>query len=184
LASQVYAPKKCDRCDKQYKPTNANQKYCVDCRPVVRREWDRAHSADWRIKHPEITKSMQRRAIEKNPGRYSSMQRLWSARYIARMKYLVLGRYSNETLACSCCGESNLDLLTLDHVNNDGAAERRELFGIRRFGGSSFYRTLIKRDFPPGYAVLCMNCNWSKGKHGVCIHQTSRFVLPSVACRR
>lgn len=182
MASQSYSSKKCDRCGRQYKPTNANQKYCIGCRQVVRREWDRAHSEDWRVKHPETAKSTQRRAIEKDPERYASMQRLWSARYIARVKRLVLGRYSNETLSCSCCGESNLDLLTLDHINNDGAEERRGLFGIHRFGGSSFYRTLIKRDFPPGYAVLCMNCNWSKGKHDICVHQASPFRLLGESC--
>ena len=70
---------------------------------------------------------------------------------------------------CACCGESELLFLSLDHEHNDGAAERKEL---RTTGGACFYRHLKKRGFPPGYQVLCMNCNFGKRMNdGVCPHR-------------
>lgn len=67
---------------------------------------------------------------------------------------------------CACCGESNHEYLTLDHVNNDGAAHRKEL------NGKPIYHWLCRNGFPPGFQVLCMNCNRSKHDYGgVCWHK-------------
>lgn len=73
---------------------------------------------------------------------------------------------------CACCGETMAEFLTLDHINNDGAAERKQLSGRKDWGGRDFYLILKKSNWPTGYQVLCRNCNW--GKHvngGVCPHQ-------------
>lgn len=73
---------------------------------------------------------------------------------------------------CNCCGETERMFLSIDHVHNDGAEERRS--GKYKGAGSSFYLWLRKNNFPNGYQVLCMNCQ--SGKHrngGVCPHQTS-----------
>ena len=60
---------------------------------------------------------------------------------------------------CSC-GECSLDVLTLDHVNNDGAKHRREI----NCPGTGFYRYLIRNNFPndPPLQVLCMKCQYKK----------------------
>lgn len=86
-----------------------------------------------------------------------------------RLKLEVLTRYSVGSVPeCACCGETILDFLTLDHVNGGGAAERAK-YGHR--GGTAQYRSLRKRGFPPGYQVLCWNCNCAIGKRGVCPHK-------------
>jgi hypothetical protein len=64
---------------------------------------------------------------------------------------------------CAHCGKANSDCLTLDHVNQDGAKRRRN--GERR--GTMLYINLRKHGFPPGFRVLCFNCNqkaWRKHK--------------------
>lgn len=71
---------------------------------------------------------------------------------------------------CRCCGEKEVLFLTIDHVNNNGAEERR-LHGSR--GGYAFYAILRKLGYPPGYQVLCFNCNMAKGAFGICPHMTS-----------
>ncbi len=77
--------------------------------------------------------------------------------------------------SCACCGESELRFLTIDHVNNDGAEHRRQLFGTsKQIGGSRLYRVLKKQGFPPGFQVLCFNCNVAKGFFGECPHQTAK----------
>ncbi|MDV3278263.1 MAG: hypothetical protein LYZ69_07340 [Nitrososphaerales archaeon] len=91
--------------------------------------------------------------------------------YEDKIRRAVLGHYSNGTLACVCCGESEIDFLTLDHVNNDGGKVRRQLFGRPNTGGVPYYRWVLKNGFPSNLQTLCYNCNCSKGKHGECVHK-------------
>lgn len=68
---------------------------------------------------------------------------------------------------CVCCGESNREFLTIDHINGNGHTHRKEL------GGSVyFYKWLIDNNFPKdNFRLLCMNCNFSVGKYGYCPHK-------------
>ena len=76
---------------------------------------------------------------------------------------------------CNCCGEAERMFLSIDHVNNDGAQERKS--GKYNGGGSAFYTWLRKNKFPTGYQVLCMNCQVGKHKNGgVCPHQTTELL--------
>lgn len=76
---------------------------------------------------------------------------------------------------CACCGEDNLDFLTLDHVDGDGATDRGG--GRTGNGGSQFYAWLRTRGFPDRsrYQVLCFNCNCCKGTKNTCPCQKTRF---------
>ena len=74
-------------------------------------------------------------------------------------------------LRCACCGETEYAFLTLDHIENNGAAERRKIAGRRESAGTHTYKWLKARGYPPGYQVLCMNCNFGKRMNGgVCPH--------------
>jgi hypothetical protein len=77
---------------------------------------------------------------------------------------------------CACCGEcSNILFLSLDHINNDGAAHRRSMGHKRRNGGEHVWYWLKKHNFPPGMQVLCMNCNTGKQRNGgICPHQEEK----------
>jgi len=85
-------------------------------------------------------------------------------RYVQNLKdqvYAVYGR------SCTCCGEDNPKLLTIDHVNGGGGEHRRQL-------GSSVMVLLdiIKRGFPDEFQVLCFNCNLGRSLNGgVCPHE-------------
>ena len=73
---------------------------------------------------------------------------------------------------CNCCGENEPMFLSIDHVDNNGAAERKS--GLYHGSGTAFYQWLRRSGFPPGYQVLCMNCQFGKHKNGgVCPHQCS-----------
>lgn len=81
-------------------------------------------------------------------------------------------RYREEAFAayggaCACCGEKNYEFLTIDHPDGGGRKEREENFAP---GGSSFARWLARQGYPPGYRVLCHNCNSSYGYYGYCPH--------------
>ena len=75
---------------------------------------------------------------------------------------------------CACCGEEQIEFLTLDHTNDDGAAQRKALTGKNLGGTAAFYAWLKKNDYPQdlGLAVACMNCNAGRDRAGgVCPHQ-------------
>ena len=74
---------------------------------------------------------------------------------------------------CSCCGETTIEFLTIDHLNDNGAEHRREI-GMEGQGGHRFYGWLKKHNYPPGYQVLCHNCQWGKRLCGVCPHVKKR----------
>ncbi len=76
-----------------------------------------------------------------------------------KIKQEVLTHYGNGECICVGCGERRLDCLSLDHIANNGADERRKQF---RGGGVEFYRHLQKLNYPDGYQTLCMNCQWIK----------------------
>lgn len=71
---------------------------------------------------------------------------------------------------CACCGESNPGFLSVDHINNDGAEDRKN-----RIGGS-FWEHVVKNDFPEDLRILCFNCNMGRqfNGHGVCPHLLER----------
>ncbi|MBL7142586.1 MAG: hypothetical protein ISS83_02950 [Candidatus Pacebacteria bacterium] len=92
-----------------------------------------------------------------------------SKRYRAELKIQALKAYNNnEKPKCVCCGETEIDFLCLDHINNIRRKER-EKYGL----GTSFLKWLKTNNYPKhlGLQVLCFNCNFSKRIHGVCIHQ-------------
>lgn len=92
---------------------------------------------------------------------YKSHREIVCARQAKRNasnKLEVIKHYSNNGILCCLCGETCLDCLTIDHINNDGNRHRKEINRI----GSSFYKWLIDNNFPSGYQVLCANCNLKK----------------------
>ena len=73
---------------------------------------------------------------------------------------------------CACCSETILAMLTIDHIDSNGGAHRKELFGNSQRGGYEFYRWLKKHKYPKGYRVLCYNCNVGAYRNGgVCPHE-------------
>lgn len=93
--------------------------------------------------------------------------------YDLSVKQKIIEAYGGK---CVCCGEETLEFLTIDHINNDGAEDRRQ---NGRKSGGKLYRWLIKNNFPKeDYQLLCYNCNCSKGFFGYCPHNKPDIVVP------
>ena len=100
---------------------------------------------------------------KENPDKWKAI----NARYRLKLKLDVLTHYGNGTPTCWCCGETTIQFLGLDHMDNDGAEERR---GIG--GGHAAYRRLKTAGYPErNYKVSCQNCNSTRYYYGVCPHQ-------------
>jgi hypothetical protein len=84
--------------------------------------------------------------------------------YASRVKKEVINFYAGQ---CVCCGENDIDVLNIDHINQDGSILRR-LYPSQ----NKIYFWLRKNGYPDDYQVLCCNCN--RGSfffNGVCPHQ-------------
>lgn len=113
------------------------------------------------------------RHLKNRPARLEYCRRYWRVRHDSD-KLQVLSNYSIGKLACVCCGESEYEFLTIDHINGGGRHHRRTMTH------SHLYKWLIDNGLPEGYQVLCYNCNCAKGKLGKCPHTLVHNTLPII----
>jgi hypothetical protein len=128
------------------KRRNEVSSYCKECTRKLRYAY--VHSDRW--------KEIRRRD---NISKTKHRNRLKEAAFAAYGGY-----------RCACCGETEKAFLTIDHIDNNGSSHRKSLGG-RTAAGVHTYRWLVRHNFPEGFQVLCMNCNWGKRMNGICPHK-------------
>ncbi len=93
-------------------------------------------------------------------------------KWAAALKHEVFSHYSGGTPHCNCalCPEKTNDVafLTIEHIGGGGAEHRRSLSKTTSFTGNKFYSWLKQHGYPPGYEVLCFNCNCTRNVRGHC----------------
>ena len=127
------------------------RKVCVRCVATIsavgRKTCDRCRRVTW--------------AAAKQKPSYASEYRKQKYQELRDEVFQAYGGY-----ACACCGETEPKFLCIDHVNGGGNLHRKEK-GVR----SGIYHWLRRMHFPPGFRVLCQNCNWGRDQNGgVCPH--------------
>lgn len=70
--------------------------------------------------------------------------------------------------ACPGCQETRLEFLAIDHIDGGGNKHREQ---IGASNATHFCRWLKKNNFPPGFRVLCHNCNCARGYYDYCPHE-------------
>jgi hypothetical protein len=120
-----------------------------------------------------LTPEYQRKWREEHPGKDQEYHKTYRQKHHARIlaneragdlraKLAALSNYGKDGKLMCCwpdCGVTDIDLLTLDHVNNDGAHHREN---DDRAVGNKLYRLVRRENFPPGYQTLCWNHQWKK----------------------
>lgn len=77
----------------------------------------------------------------------------------ARSRYLLKKEASVAAYGGRCsCGESRLEFLVIDHIDDNGAADRN----FWRNKVSDIHTWLKRNGYPHGYQVLCGSCNLKK----------------------
>jgi len=136
--------------------------HCKPCRRPIERELARKRYKA----NPELYRSFVRKYRAKDRDACRARDR----EAHRRKKQKVMEAYGGAV--CACCGEKHFSMLTIDHMNNDGAQHRLEIGKGKKNVGSRLYQWLITNNFPPGFQVLCFNCNSSKHINGgICEHQ-------------
>ncbi len=110
--------------------------------------------------------------------RSKDVDRAKSTAYKKKQRRVVLEFYADGDIRCRCCREQTYEFLTLDHIDGQSPDVPQDFRA-----GAGLIRILIREDFPPGYQVLCWNCNCAKGKskgiyrckHGMCIFHCERY---------
>lgn len=98
--------------------------------------------------------------------------------YQLKVKLEVFNRYTDGDVKCACCGENELQFLSIDHIHGGGTKHRAEI------GAHKIYFWLRNNNYPDGFRVLCHNCNQSLGFYGWCPHQTKPGGISTLASMR
>ena len=131
-----------------------------------------------KFKDPGYRKTYRRNYYRVNKKKMLETSKKWRQDHKERFALLVKKRtqvlrlkiidhYTNGQRKCMCpgCDVDIHEFLTIDHINGGGTKHRR-IIG----GGIANYYWIIKHNFPEDLQILCMNCNFTKGKYGICPH--------------
>lgn len=149
---------RCEGCGKTFARFGGTRTLCAACRPPLTKPCGTCGK--------QFVGSMDQR-------RYCSVEcrevQVADQRKTARdgLRMRALRAYSDgDTPSCSCCREFVPQFLALDHINGGGRKQRQEL------GGGGFWTWLRANNYPPGFRVLCHNCNFGRQINGgVCPHE-------------
>jgi len=140
------------------------------------KEWS-AHNPDkvkqYRKKYKASHKEELKMAAKDYYQRTKEHQNAYGKQRRKKIREQVLGHYGNK---CAYCGETEYRFLAIDHINNDGAAQRKVL-GQAKCSG--FYEWIIDNNYPKDLQVLCHNCNFAKDKYNYKGPEPETFCLGS-----
>lgn len=142
--------------------------------PVYQKEYRETHKEhsikyrnEYRADHPEYFKEYRKKYYAEHKeelNQYAKRERI-------RIQFEVFSHYCNGIPYCQCpyCEETNIQFLTIDHIDNKGNEQRRK---TNCGTGAIMYRWLRDNAYPEGYQVLCFNCNSGKFRNsGICPHE-------------
>lgn len=167
----------CKICGNDFTGNIAHTKYCSDeCynagRKISRQKcWQKyrdrnremARTRYWENRDSILAK--QRKFREENPSYVPQAQQ----KYHRSLKQLVLSHYANP-IKCFNCGRTELEVLALHHLDNDGGVSRDKI-DTKTGGSMGYYRYLKKNNFPEQgkIQILCHNCHFY-------LHATGKYL--------
>ena len=139
-------------------------------------------AVDWQEQNKTRLLEWRKRYYQKNRDNEIASAKAWNAANPEGYKRNTSSHYNKRReqammayggYLCSCCGETEPMFLSIDHVNND-QCDFAKKFG-RPHTGLFLFTWLLKNGYPPGFQVLCHNCNQGKRINGgVCPHQVNK----------
>lgn len=156
MREQIAGTKRCPKCERtllvEEFTRNKNYSDGLSC-------WCRQCQLNYRLKNKKRFREYAHQYRQQYPERVTACRTKWRQ----QLKKKILSHYSNGIPHCMGCGITDIDVLCLDHIANNGNEQRRQL-GLL---GASFYRWLEREGYPEGYQVLCANCNMKKALAGI-----------------
>lgn len=154
------------------------RRVCNECMDRTAVEWqqqNRDRLLGWRKSYYEQNRKKQIAQAtawaEANPEGHKGNQR----RHYIRFKEAAFAGYGGTI--CACCGETEPMFLSIDHVDNNQNEYAKLTMGGHPHNGLRLWKWLHDNAYPPGFQVLCHNCNQGKRINGgVCPHQVKKRV--------
>lgn len=112
---------------------------------VIYKRWYENNKLEIRAKKSALMRKLR----SENPNKYKSH----AVKCANKLKESLFNIYGKK---CSNCNFSDVRAITLDHKNNNGAKERKEI------GERGCYRRALKPENFNDYQMLCMNCQFIK----------------------
>jgi len=75
------------------------------------------------------------------------------------LKNEVFSHYCGKPVKCQMCSYDDIRALSIDHIGGGGSKHRKY---IGCGGGKGMYTWIKKNNYPEGFQVLCMNCQFIK----------------------
>jgi hypothetical protein len=148
--------KRCTQCGKR-KDVSEFYNRKAECRKC-----SNARSVEWAKQHRERATRNSRKWRKNNPEKVKEIVR----RNHLKRKKLCIVKYGKNG-GCVCCGEKEISFLSLDHIKDNGAKDKRKYGPGERLR----YWMIIRDKFPEGLQTLCFNCQWGKRIYkGFCPH--------------
>lgn len=135
---------------------------CKECKNARRRKNEEKHRRGYQPtvdgtkkcgRCREVKSVFEFTVLRTRPDGLRGNCRACEAKAYAALRSEVFQHYGGDQPKCAGCGIDDQRLLTIDHVESNGAKHRRELNGL------PIYKALKRDGFPPGYQLLCWNCN-------------------------
>lgn len=151
---------KCLQCYKDYE--NAyKKKYRQNTRSIEQKQKEQLYQREYQKKYKDIIRRYKKMFILNNfpyrdycKNKYLSIRnKIQDRKYRQKVRLKVFNHYTNNNIQCKNCGELDIDVLTIDHINGGGNKHYKE---IGR--GATMYRWVIKNNYPNNLQILCMNC--------------------------
>lgn len=155
---------RCVTCGTGQFPITVGTTVCSRCAEKVRawkrdpanREKQRAWGQAWREKNRERSREL-------------------NTKYNRETKQRIMAHYGG---GCTCCGETTVEFLTLDHINGDGGQDRKQ--ARVGHGGYRHYKKLLQEPPRADLQILCVNCHHAKTFTGSCPHADYRKPVGSL----
>jgi len=113
---------------------------CINCRKKYKHKWD--------IENKEHLQKKWKEYRIKHKYKRREYCKFW--RETKHM--IVIQVYSDICMECELCGEDDIDVLTIDHIDGGG------LKHLKTIPNRDLYAWLGNNNFPDGFRVLCWNC--------------------------
>lgn len=114
------------------------------------REDSIAYSKKWQKEHPEKTKHRRERRLRHKIEVMLHYTKIFDPTATEpHCRDIFHLHLPNDPIA------KDIDCLSIDHIDGGGNEHRKTI-------GSHINEWLIARNFPSGYQVLCMSCQWKK----------------------
>ena len=123
----------CSKCHTPFtRTTKSHDHWCPQCRCEYNKQYNKQHK---------------------------TQRQILNATQHSKLKLEVLQHVSGLTIPQCKCGFKDIRALSIDHINGNGNIHRKTAVSSC---GNIIYRWLKQNNYPSGFQVLCMNCQFIK----------------------